>query len=504
MGHCYSFFLQQFPSRWHCLLLRCVLTTYATTFSTTIAKASLSNSFLCGVYQLVGPIAGALVNAFGCRKVGIVGSIIAAIAFILSTFSKSIYVFQWTYGIMGGFGFGLMYLPAVIGVGFYFEKRRALATGIAVCGTGIGTFAMAPFASFLLTHLDWINAHYVLAGLLLQGCIFSSLMRPLTGRRRKPPKEADIHTAPTIVVTPIQEENSGVAEDSMKHFQPTEVIELKPRARNIAQSSSALHSNSKSQNPPKLHASAFIGPTTRTPSEIVEDLKRPLYIRNIFHSGVIHPSLEPEDEVTRSSKSIPSVHHARWSCLNKLPKPMADVIAEMVDPYILKNRKMLLLCIANLFAMTGFYVPIIFSADRAVGLGISKDNAAFLLSIMGMCNTIGRVLAGFVSYFPKVSPLLVNNVSTTLAGLSVLLTPFCTSYTTMALSIAGYGLFASTFISLSPVIICNLVGLEKLTNGFGLICLVRGITAIAGPPLEGLLYDSTGDYDATFIWEELV
>jgi len=55
-----------------------------------------------------------------------------------------------------------MYLPAVIGVGFYFEKRRALATGIAVCGTGIGTFAMAPFASFLLTHLDWINAHYVL------------------------------------------------------------------------------------------------------------------------------------------------------------------------------------------------------------------------------------------------------------------------------------------------------------------------------------------------------
>lgn len=69
------------------------------------------------------------------------------------------------------------------------------------------------------------------AGLLLQGCIFSSLMRPLTGRRRKPPKEADIHTAPTIVVTPIQEENSGVAQDSMKHFQPTEVIELKPRAR---------------------------------------------------------------------------------------------------------------------------------------------------------------------------------------------------------------------------------------------------------------------------------
>ena len=54
-----------------------------------------------------------------------------------------------------------MYLPAVVGCGYYFEKKRAIATGIAVCGTGIGTFAMAPFAKFLLFHLDWKNTHYV-------------------------------------------------------------------------------------------------------------------------------------------------------------------------------------------------------------------------------------------------------------------------------------------------------------------------------------------------------
>lgn len=61
-----------------------------------------------------------------------------------------------------GLGFGMMYLPAVVGVGYYFEKKRALATGIAVCGTGIGTFALAPLAKFLLDILDWKNTHYVL------------------------------------------------------------------------------------------------------------------------------------------------------------------------------------------------------------------------------------------------------------------------------------------------------------------------------------------------------
>ena len=34
-----------------------------------------------------------------------------------------------TYGVMGGFGLGLIYLPAVVAVGYYFESKRALATG---------------------------------------------------------------------------------------------------------------------------------------------------------------------------------------------------------------------------------------------------------------------------------------------------------------------------------------------------------------------------------------
>ena len=35
-----------------------------------------------------------------------------------------------------GLGFGLIYLPAIVSVSMYFEKRRAFATGIAVCGSG--------------------------------------------------------------------------------------------------------------------------------------------------------------------------------------------------------------------------------------------------------------------------------------------------------------------------------------------------------------------------------
>jgi len=86
-----------------------------------------------------------------------------------------------TYGVMGGIGFGMIYLPAVVAVGYYFEKRRSLATGIAVCGSGFGTFVFAPIATYLLeTFGGWKGANLVLAGVILNCAIFGALMRPLT------------------------------------------------------------------------------------------------------------------------------------------------------------------------------------------------------------------------------------------------------------------------------------------------------------------------------------
>ena len=84
-----------------------------------------------------------------------------------------------TYGVIGGFGLGLIYLPAVVAVGYYFEKRRALATGISVCGSGVGTFLFAPLSTALLNAVDWKAANLVFAGTLgyaknlveLRGCL---------------------------------------------------------------------------------------------------------------------------------------------------------------------------------------------------------------------------------------------------------------------------------------------------------------------------------------------
>lgn len=58
----------------------------------------------------------------------------------------------------------MIYVSAVLIPGFYFDKWRALATGIAVCGSGIGTFVLAPLNAILAKHYGWRVGVIVQAG----------------------------------------------------------------------------------------------------------------------------------------------------------------------------------------------------------------------------------------------------------------------------------------------------------------------------------------------------
>ena len=53
-------------------------------------------------------------------------------------------------------------MPAVISVSLYFERRRPIAVGIGMCGTGVGTFVFGPLSQYLLEHMDWKSAHFIL------------------------------------------------------------------------------------------------------------------------------------------------------------------------------------------------------------------------------------------------------------------------------------------------------------------------------------------------------
>ena len=79
-----------------------------------------------------------------------------------------------------GIGVSMIYIPAILSVGFYFEKRRALANGIANSGSGLGTFIYAPLSRVLLDEYSWRGATLILSGLVFNCAVCACLFRPLT------------------------------------------------------------------------------------------------------------------------------------------------------------------------------------------------------------------------------------------------------------------------------------------------------------------------------------
>ena len=128
---------------------------------------------------MLGPIIGGLVNKFGLRPICISGSIVASIGISLSPLSTNVPLLMLFFGVIGGIGSGLISLPAKIAIGYYFETKRALATGISECGSGVGVFVFAPLATFLLKTYDWKLTLLFTAGLCLSCAFFGALMRPL-------------------------------------------------------------------------------------------------------------------------------------------------------------------------------------------------------------------------------------------------------------------------------------------------------------------------------------
>lgn len=70
-----------------------------------------------------------------------------------------------------------MYLPAIVSVASWFEERRAIATSIAVCGSGVGTFIFAPLTTYLLNQYTLFGTLVIMAGITLNGAVFAMMLR---------------------------------------------------------------------------------------------------------------------------------------------------------------------------------------------------------------------------------------------------------------------------------------------------------------------------------------
>lgn len=110
-------------------------------FNESITKTSLVSSFLSGATMFGGPLVLVLIiYKASHRQIMMLAGIIAVASAVASMFAPSVEILILTYGILARLSLAMSYFAGNIVLGYYFDKKRALALGIANSGTGCGSF----------------------------------------------------------------------------------------------------------------------------------------------------------------------------------------------------------------------------------------------------------------------------------------------------------------------------------------------------------------------------
>lgn len=476
-------------------------------FGSNKSTTSSVSSVLNGTYLSIGPIAAALVNKFGCRPVAIAGAAFASVSFFISTFSPSIQCMILFYGFCGGVGFGLFYLPSIVMVGYYFDKRRALATGMAVCGSGIGSFVFAPFCEYLLSEFDWKGAMWIISALVLNGMVFAGLFRPLTFTDTELLSDAEERNGVAVCDMKIQNEqdlNVPVFNASKQELRQTLQNPIY-RCRSMELTSPAKdNKTNKASELARIGHSLFLdeaGPNKHSSNQ--KHILNPLVRKDIFYSGSIHhlPEYTKAGGEVNFVKSMLSTSTIAVLEDNEEPDKcdcVRTVFAGMFDVSLLRSPTFIIYGLSCFLCMIGFFVPFTYIPDLAEDFGMSSSQSAWLISTIGILNCLGRIGAGFVSDKPWADCVYINIVALLVGGVTTMFVPFYRMYWILLLYTIIFGTCIAAFVSLRSIIIVELLGIEKLTNSFGFIVLCQGLSTFIGSPIAGALSDATGDYKASF------
>ncbi|VDI47110.1 Hypothetical predicted protein [Mytilus galloprovincialis] len=455
-------------------------------FGETKAATAWVSSSQLGLSMMMGPVVSFLIVKYSVRTVAIAGGVIAFLGTVAGAFSPNLTVLIFTYGVICGIGICFFFLSSIVAVGLYFTQRRAIATGIAMSGSGLGVIVYPYLTQLLLDMYDWRNTLLIIAALCLNAVVCGALFRPLTRRNidssackcleensvsdsdeRRSMLSFRCKNEDSFSPTKIYNSTSGIGEELKSFLNTNKNDNIDKR-----QFFSEQHLNSiKPTDVGKTEYHFFLSPRLRS---------------DVFYSGSVNflPSYDCkfknglEDETEKAKENKDSLF---LSCIQMFRQ----------------LRFTLLLCCMVMWtsqSITMTYIP-----DMVVSKGIPRYHAAMLISIIGVTNTVVRILAGFTVDFFHVRSIHLYLGALCLGAITNIALPWCDSFPLLATCAVGFGICMGTVVCLRTILIADILGIDQLTVAFGIIAFFQGFTFIIDPPLAGFIYDMTGSYVYPFL-----
>ncbi|KAK3105379.1 hypothetical protein FSP39_023777 [Pinctada imbricata] len=134
----------------------------------------------------------------------------------------------------------------------------------------------------------------------------------------------------------------------------------------------------------------------------------------------------------------------------------------------------------------GIYLMYVHFSSLAIQQGTPETEAAYLLSVSGMCNAISRFLVGMASNSDNINELLLYSGSFSLLGIAGVLFPlYSDTFGGQMAFVIMLGTYSGCCYSLLNSITIKLVGIEDLAAAFGMEMFGAGIGSVIGPTFAG-------------------
>ncbi|KAI1719337.1 major facilitator superfamily domain-containing protein [Ditylenchus destructor] len=410
--------------------------------------------------------------------------------------------------ILMGIGCGLMYCPALIIVTMYFEKHRSLATGITVCGSGVGTLIFPKIIGLLMDYFEkgegWRKI-FLLYSVLVLLCVPCGLLFTPIGKEPiyENLEEEEIDDSSTSLENMKLISYKSHKGRTMPHFLPTENAMVRsepvyapmplfaPNGAGYLNVTDCFYPRSITALPEYRTDPVRLRTMTRTNSA------------NLKRRGRLSPNLRLCDMIEEESGMAANRAESEYTT------SIWSSIKKMMDLSLFCEPAFVVFTFANFLMSIGFDPPTLFmpmhvTAKKWCPLKANKTTA---VSLYGLANVIGSIVYGVVCdiKFPcswgkdcARNRLWICIVSTTLCGLACCFVYLIQHFWLFAIYCFFFGFTITCSVSLPNVILADLLGVNRLTNAFGLFLLVQGIADFIAPPLAGKLFDITRNYDWSF------
>ncbi|KAM3860016.1 monocarboxylate transporter 9-like [Diretmus argenteus] len=396
-------------------------------------------SVVSGVGLILSPVLSACVVNFGARPVTVFSGVMVSGGLMLSAFAPNVPFLIFSYGIVIGIGCGLLYAASVTITCLYFDKKRGLALGVITTGTSVGGFLFATAQIELIESFGVDGCLLIIGAVTLNIIACAGPMRPLT-----PPK-----------------------------------YYLKQRAAILERAAGGRL---------RRKAPASEEPIKLAP-EAVPSNEKPLLVKDLL--------------ITIETKETLACRRRGVACcsapLNTIRTRISDYSQHFSSTLtLLQDRVLVALCVSLFLYTLGAFPPLLFMEDVAQSEGLIEGVASVpLVSIISIAGVIGKMGLGIVVDLPGVHSVFLYAVTMGVSGLGLMLIPPTSSYLGLQVISAVLGFMSGNW-TLTPYVTTQLVGVENLTQAYGILMFFGGIGIMLGPPLVGCFYDLTQSYDLAF------